>query len=123
MTTRRMGFERRIDGAFMNEAGRWMVAIDDPETATVACARVSLHDQKRGPDRQIARIPEWAAANDIKVDRFVRKVGPGLNDRRKQLNRPLRDPRFQRIVADHGKRLARFGRHERRTSYTPALNR
>jgi predicted site-specific integrase-resolvase len=31
-----------------------MVAIDDPHAATVACARVSSHDQKRDLDRQVA---------------------------------------------------------------------
>ena len=64
-----MASEDRIDGALMNKAGRWMVAIDDPETATVACVRVSSHDQRGDLDRQLARAPEWAAANNIKIDR------------------------------------------------------
>jgi predicted site-specific integrase-resolvase len=123
MTTSRMASDGRIDGALMNEAGRWMVAIDDPEAATVACARVSSHDQKRGPDRQIARIPEWAAANDIKVDRFVRKVASGLTDRRRQLDKLLRDPRCRRIIADHRETSGAFRGHARRPSHTPALNR
>ena len=52
-----------------------MVEIDDPETETVAYVRVSSHDQKSDLDRQIARIAEWAAANDVKIDRYVREIG------------------------------------------------
>mgnify|MGYP006422291375 CR=1 FL=1 len=84
----------------MNDAGRWMVEIDDPETETVAYARVASPDQKSDLDRQIARIAEWAAANDIKIDRFVREVGSGLTDQRKQPTELLRDPRCQRIVVE-----------------------
>ena len=69
-----------MEGAFQNDASRWMVEIDDPQTEKVAYARVSSHDQKSDLDRQIARIAEWAAAHDIKIDRFVREVGSGLND-------------------------------------------
>ena len=112
MTAWRRASEGRIEGAFVNDAGRWMVEIDDPETETVAYARVSSPDQKSDLDRQIARIAEWAAANDIKIDRFVREVASGLNDQRKQLTKLLRDPRCQRIVVEHRERLARFGVHE-----------
>ena len=69
MTTWRMASEGRIDSALMNAVGRRMVAIDDPEMATVACARVSSHDQKGVLDRQVARTLELAAANNIKIDR------------------------------------------------------
>ena len=112
MTAWRRASEGRIEGAFRNDAGRWMVEIDDPETETVAYARVSSHDQKHDLDRQIARIAEWAATNDIKIDRYVREIGSGLNDRRKQLTKLLRDPRCRRIVVEHRERLARFGVHE-----------
>jgi putative resolvase len=112
MTAWRRASEGRIEGAFVNDAGRWMVEIDDPAIETVAYARVSSHDQKSDLDRQIARIAEWAAANDIKIDRFVREVGSGLNDQRKQLNKLLRDPRCVQLVVEHRERLARFGVHE-----------
>ena len=73
MTTWRMVSEGRIDRALMNAVGRRMVAIDDPETATVACARVSSHDQKGVLDRQIARTPAWAGATTSRsTGTFVR---------------------------------------------------
>ncbi|MBK1670605.1 hypothetical protein CKO28_21525 [Rhodovibrio sodomensis] len=112
MTAWRMASNGRIDGAFRNDAGRWRVEIDDPETETVAYARVSSHEQKSDLDRQIARIAEWAAGNDIKIDRFVREVGSGWNDQRKQLTKLLRDPRFVQLVVEHRERRARFGIHE-----------
>ena len=112
MTAWRMASNGRIAGAFRNDAGRWMVEIDDPELETVAYARVSSPDQKHDLDRQIARIAEWAAANDVKIDRYVREVGSGLNDRRRQLNKLLCDPRCVQLVVEHRERLARFGVHE-----------
>jgi putative resolvase len=112
MTAWRRASEGRIEGAFRNDAGRWMVEIDDPETETVAYARVCSHDQKSDLDRKIARIAEWAAANDIKIDRFVREVGSGLNDQRKQLTKLLRDPSCVQLFVEHRERLARFGVHE-----------
>jgi predicted site-specific integrase-resolvase len=64
-----MASEGRIDGALTNEACRCMVADEDPEAATVACARVSSHEQKGVLDRQVARTLELAAANNIEIDR------------------------------------------------------
>ena len=58
MTAWRMASNGRIEGAFRNDAGRWMVEMDDPEIEAVAYARVSSRDQKHDLDRQIARIAE-----------------------------------------------------------------
>ena len=112
MTAWRMASNGRIEGAFRNDAGRWMVEINDPEIETVAYARVSSHDQKHDLDRQIARIAEWAAANDVEIDRYVREIGSGVTDQREQLDKLLRDPRCVQLVVEHQQRLARFGVHE-----------
>jgi putative resolvase len=76
---------------------------------TVAYARVSSQDQKMDLERQIARIAEWAAARGIRIDRYVREVGSGLNDKRRELAALLVDQTVGTIVVEHRDRLARFG--------------
>ena len=114
MTAWRRATSGEIPGAFVSEAGRWMVELPEetPATLTVAYARVSSHDQKADLDRQVARIAEWAAANSLTVSRYVREIGSGLNDRRRELLALLDDKRIDTIVVEHRDRLARFGTHQ-----------
>ena len=85
MTAWRMATAGSIEGARTSPAGRWVVDVEDPEPPklTVAYARVSSHDQKHDLDRQVARIAEWAAASGTRIDRYVRDIASGLNDKRR----------------------------------------
>lgn len=111
MTAWRMATSGSLPGAVLSSVGHWLVEVDEAEPVrlTVAYARVSSHDQKADLDRQVARIAEWAAANDIRVDRYVREIGSGLNDKRRELAALLADQTVGRIVVEHRDRLARFG--------------
>jgi putative resolvase len=111
MTAWRMATSGELPGAFMNAAGRWMVELpDEPVTRfTVAYARVSSHDQKADLDRQVARIAEWAAAEGVVIHRYVREIGSGLNERRRELLALLADASVETIIVEHRDRLARFG--------------
>ena len=99
-----------IPGA-VQQGTMWYVGVEDerPEPVTVAYARVSSHEQKPDLDRQVARIAEWAAENSVRVDRFVREVGSGMNGKRKGLSALLSDPAVTTIVVEHRDRLSRFG--------------
>ena len=99
-----------IPGA-VQQGTMWYVEVEDerPEPITVAYARVSSHEQKPDLDRQVARIAEWAAENGVRVDRFVREVGSGMNGKRKGLSALLSDPAVTTIVVEHRDRLSRFG--------------
>lgn len=46
---------------------------------TVMYARVSSADQKGNLDKQVARVPTWAAEHGYSVDQVVTEVGPALN--------------------------------------------
>lgn len=99
-----------IPGA-VQQGTMWYVGVEDerPEPVTVAYARVSSHEQKPDLDRQVARIAEWAAENGVRIDRFVREVGSGMNGKRKGLSALLSDPAVTTIVVEHRDRLSRFG--------------
>lgn len=111
MTAWRRARDGQIEGASMSVAGRWVVEVEDdrPKKYIIAYARVSSHDQKADLDRQIARIAEWASANGVVIDRYVRETGSGLNDRRRELAKLLADPDVESIIVEHRDRLARFG--------------
>jgi putative resolvase len=111
MTAWRMAKAGSIPGAALSPAGNWNVEVDVPDVIrqTVAYVRVSSHDQKADLDRQVARIAEWAARSQVKIDRYVREIGSGLNDKRRDLAALLEDPMVEKIVVEHRDRLARFG--------------
>jgi len=111
VTAWRMATSGSLPGAKLSPAGRWYVEVDEPEAIrlTVAYACVSSHDQKSDLDRQVARIAEWTSAQGIRIDRYVREIGSGLNDKRRELASILTDPSVQTIVVEHRDRLARFG--------------
>jgi putative resolvase len=111
MTAWRMATSGSLPGAKLSPAGRWYVEVDEPEAIrlTVAYARVSSDDQKSDLDRQVARIAEWTTEQGIRVDRYIREIGSGLNDKRRELASILADPSVQTIVVEHRDRLARFG--------------
>jgi putative resolvase len=70
---------------------------------------VSSHDQRHDPDRQVARLTEWATVNGHAVGEVVTGVGSGLNGKRAKLRRVLSDPSASVVIVEHRDRLARFG--------------
>jgi putative resolvase len=58
----------------------WVDAVPaDASGRVVVYARVSSHDQPRDPDRQVARLAEWATASGLAVGEVVTEAGSGLN--------------------------------------------
>lgn len=56
-----------------------------------------------------ARVSSFASANGWIIDKVVKEVGSGLNDKRTKLIAVLEDPTVKRIVVEHKDRLTRFG--------------
>ncbi|MBV8435113.1 MAG: IS607 family transposase [Candidatus Eremiobacteraeota bacterium] len=89
------------------------IVVDAPEPA--ACervalyARVSSHDQRSDLDRQLARLSQFAAENNLHVAEAVAEVGSGLNGKRRKVMRLLLDVNIAAIVVEHRDRFARFG--------------
>lgn len=77
--------------------------------AVALYALVSSHDQRADLDRQLARLSQYAAAQDFHVVESVAEVGSGLNGKRRKVMRLLRDATINAIVVEHRDRFARFG--------------
>lgn len=119
MTAWRRAEAGQIEGAEKNPVGHWVVAIEEQKTRfAVAYARVSSHDQKADLDRQVARIAEWAALNRVQIDRFVKEIGSGLNEKRRELLALLEDESVETIIVEHRDRLARFGVRQLEASFS-----
>ena len=80
-----------------------------PSGGVALYARVSSHGQKEDLDRQLGRLAEWAARENLPVVRTAKEIGSGLNGHRGKLLALLGDPRISGIVVEHQDRLARFG--------------
>ena len=89
------------------------ILVDVPEQdaagRTVLYARVSSHDQRGDLHRQVARLLEWATAQQSSVDEVVTEVGSGVDGKRRRFARLLADPTATTIVVEHRDRLGRFG--------------
>ncbi|MGW9496185.1 IS607 family transposase [Streptomyces prasinus] len=71
-------------------------------------ARVSSHDQKADPGRQVARLSGWAARAGHRVVRIKSEVGSGMNGRRSKARLLFTDPEVSVVVVEHRDRLGRM---------------
>ena len=89
------------------------IVVDAPEPVTcervALYARVSNHDQRADLDRQLARLSQYAAEQNLHVVESVSEVGSGLNGKRRKILRLLYDANVNAIVVEHRDRFARFG--------------
>ena len=72
-------------------------------------ARVSSNDQKNDLDRQLARLTEYAVANNLVIVDAVKEIGSGLNGHRRSMLKLLSNQDVNAIVVEHRERLMRFG--------------
>lgn len=83
--------------------------MDSKPSAVALYARVSSHDQRSDLDRQLARLSDYAAEQNLHVVESLAEVGSGLNGKRRKLLRLLSNPTIGAIVVEHRARFARFG--------------
>ena len=110
----------QIPGAWQTPSGSIMVpdppAIDannGDDGLTVVYARVSnAARRKTDLEAQAERLAGYCTARGWTVDKVVREVGSGLNDKRPKLEKILTgEQKVKRIVIEHRDRLTRFGYH------------
>lgn len=96
--------------------GMWLIHDPKYETApkpatagrTVCYARVSSNDQKQDLQRQADRLKAFAVNLGAEDAEVVTEIGSGTDDRRRKLNRLLKDPTVATLIVEHRDRLARM---------------
>ena len=96
--------------------GMWLIHDPKYETTptptavgrTVCYARVGSGDQKTDLQRQADRLKAFAVNLGIMDAEVVTEIGSGMNDRRRKLNRLLKDPTVTTLIVEHRDRLARM---------------
>ena len=96
--------------------GMWLIHDPKYETTptptavgrTVCYARVSSSDQKADLQRQADRLKAFAINLGAKDVQVVTEIGSGTDDRRRKLNRLLKDPTVTTLIVEHRDRLARM---------------
>lgn len=114
-TANRWFHNGQIPGAYQLPSGTIIVPDEGGNKAndgiTVVYARVSNSNRRETDlDTQAKRLVDYAIANGWTVDKVIKEVGSGLNDKRKQLDNLLRsNKQIKRIIIEHKDRLTRFG--------------
>lgn len=71
-------------------------------------ARVSSHERKDCLESQASRCVEFANVRGLTVDKVVKEIASGMNDKRPKLSQLL-DSNPTHIIVEHKDRLTRFG--------------
>jgi len=75
----------------------------------VIYARVSSSENKTELDAQVERLRQYALSKGYRIREVVKKIGYGIDDNRKRLQKLLRDGKATKILVEHEDRLTRFG--------------
>jgi putative resolvase len=92
-----------------------MVVVRDPQMERIGTGRIALYarvssaDQKRGLERQVQRLRDYAAARGYQVAKEVTEIASGLNESRPKFLKLLADPTIGTIIVEHKDRSTRFG--------------
>ncbi len=91
--------------------GRYLIDEDKPirPEVTVVYARVSSSENRDKLARQAERLVGYCMAKGYRIERVVKEVGSGVNDRRPKFLALLADPTVTRMVVEHQERATRFG--------------
>jgi len=85
------------------------ISLIKKEDKVAIYARVSSAENKNNLNKQVERMILYANAKGYKVDKIVKEIGSGLNDKRKKLEELLLDDSITLIIVEHKDRLVRFG--------------
>lgn len=101
--------EKTPTGMWLVHDPRYEKPTGTPGTGRTVCyARVSSDDRKADLERQADRLKAFAIGLGVDSPEVVMEVGSGTDDRRRKLNRLLRDPTVTTLIVEHRDRLARM---------------
>lgn len=103
----------KLDGVQL-DSGTILINIENESKklnkTTAVYARVS-NSTRRTTDleTQAERLVNYSIAKGWTVDKIIKEVGSGLNDKRPKLEKLLKTENLGRIIVEHKDRLTRFG--------------
>lgn len=105
----------KIPNAIQYDTGTIIVVTDEPVSinptdfnTVYIYSRVSSHNKKADLERQAQRCIEFAQANGYVIQKVVKEIGSGMNDKRPKLIKLL-EQKPKHIIVEHKDRLTRFG--------------
>lgn len=81
----------------------------EKQQKVVIYARVSSSENKNNLEAQADRLVTYCLAKGWQVDKIIKEIGSGVNDKREKLLKLLKDDTVTHIVVEHKDRLTRFG--------------
>ena len=78
------------------------------EKVAIYC-RESTSENSISLNNQIQRVSDFCAAKGWTINKTIKEIGSGLNDKRPKFISLLEDPSITKIVVDHSDRFCRFG--------------
>ena len=102
----------KIPGAYRLKSGAIIVPEDNIITKTdyvVTYARVSSSENKNNLETQSQRLIDFCNANGWHTHFNIQEIGSGLNDKRRKLEKVLKEGRLTKLVIEHKDRLCRYG--------------
>ncbi|AFZ43046.1 Resolvase domain protein [Halothece sp. PCC 7418] len=80
-----------------------------PTKGVVIYARVSSAENKDNLESQAKRLVHYCEAKGYQVNKVVKEIGSGVNDKRRKLSKLLNQDDYHLIVVEHKDRLTRVG--------------
>lgn len=81
----------------------------EKQRKVVIYARVSSSENRANLETQSDRLALYCTAKGWQIDKIIKEIGSGVNDKREKLLKLLKDDTVTHIVVEHKDRLTRFG--------------
>jgi putative resolvase len=114
--TYRTAYQYFIDGrldAIQLPTGTILVSEEKVNKETkeknIIYCRESSSENKPALENQVKRCADFCAAKGWVVDKIVKEIGSGLNDKRQKFLEIIEDDTVTRIIVEHKDRFGRFG--------------
>lgn len=100
-----------IPGAYQISTGTIIVPNKEKSKPdfVVIYSRVSSSQNKSNLDSQANRLAQYCIAKGYRIEKIIKEIGSGINDKRPKLLQLLTDKNITLIVIEHKDRLTRFG--------------
>jgi len=79
------------------------------ENKVILYARISSSENKNNLELQLNRLRDYANAKGYIIEKEIKEIGSGLDDKRQQLENIFKSNDWNILIVEHKDRLIRFG--------------